>query len=301
MSRWRAPRRLKTTRAGGVFLALTLGVGVAALNTGNNLLYLMLGLQLATVVVSGLLSEQCLRGLTVERLHAEATFAGEAGRVTYRLQAGRSPGFALRVGEEGFSGGQPLPYLAAGESAVLCLPLPTQRRGPLRLSGITVTTLYPLGLFAKSRTFERAQTVWIFPRQRPPPSLLPSGAETTGDADRSKRSGGSGDLLGLRELTPQEDARRVHWPKSAALGKPLRVEREREEETTIELELPAAGSPEAFDGPCEAVAALAQHYLHKGFSVGLITPWSRLAAATGEAQRYQLLQTLARAGYPEGR
>ena len=40
----RPPRRLKFTREGKYFLGITLGVGFAAINTGNNLLYLLLGM-----------------------------------------------------------------------------------------------------------------------------------------------------------------------------------------------------------------------------------------------------------------
>ena len=53
--RWRsmkAPRKLKFTREGKFFVGITLGVGFAAINTGNNLLYLLLGMLLALIVVS---------------------------------------------------------------------------------------------------------------------------------------------------------------------------------------------------------------------------------------------------------
>ena len=42
--RRRGRRYLKFTREGRVFLLVTLGVGTGAVNTGNNLLYLVLGL-----------------------------------------------------------------------------------------------------------------------------------------------------------------------------------------------------------------------------------------------------------------
>src|SRR5206468_3395868 len=64
--RWRPPRRLRITREGWFYVLFTLGVGAAAINTGNNLLYLVLGLQLSTIVISGVLSESCLRGLELE-------------------------------------------------------------------------------------------------------------------------------------------------------------------------------------------------------------------------------------------
>src|SRR5262249_47735545 len=45
LRRWlRPPRTLKITRSGQVYLLLTLGVGLGALNTGNNLLFLLVAL-----------------------------------------------------------------------------------------------------------------------------------------------------------------------------------------------------------------------------------------------------------------
>ena len=43
LPRWRPPRRLRITREGKYFLGITFGVGLAAINTANNLLYLLLG------------------------------------------------------------------------------------------------------------------------------------------------------------------------------------------------------------------------------------------------------------------
>ena len=66
--RWlRPPRTLRPTRAGWAFFAITFGVGFAALNTGNNLLYLVLSLMLAFLVLSGVLSESALRGIEVRQ------------------------------------------------------------------------------------------------------------------------------------------------------------------------------------------------------------------------------------------
>ena len=62
---WR--RRLRFTQLGRWYVALTIGIGLAAINTGNNLLFLVLGLLLSSIVVSGLLSETSLRAVRVER------------------------------------------------------------------------------------------------------------------------------------------------------------------------------------------------------------------------------------------
>jgi hypothetical protein len=46
---WKLPRKLRITREGKYFLGITFGVGVAAINTANNLLYLLLGLLLSLI------------------------------------------------------------------------------------------------------------------------------------------------------------------------------------------------------------------------------------------------------------
>ncbi|HJL19559.1 MAG TPA: hypothetical protein RMH99_28105, partial [Sandaracinaceae bacterium LLY-WYZ-13_1] len=74
--RRRMPRRLRFTREGRVFVLVTLGVGAAAVNTGNNLLYLVLGMLLSLIVLSGVLSEGVLRGLRVARRLPRRAFAG---------------------------------------------------------------------------------------------------------------------------------------------------------------------------------------------------------------------------------
>src|SRR2546426_12793719 len=68
-------RSLRLTPERVRFLLLTLAVGVAALNTGNNLLYLLLAMMLSLIVMSGILSEQCLRHLVIRRRIPEHVFA----------------------------------------------------------------------------------------------------------------------------------------------------------------------------------------------------------------------------------
>src|SRR5690606_41777220 len=79
------PRRLKVTGTGRTYLMVTLGVGIGALNTGNNLLYLLLGLLLGVIVLSGLLSERVLRGLHVEREASDAMQVLQTGTTRWRL------------------------------------------------------------------------------------------------------------------------------------------------------------------------------------------------------------------------
>ena len=62
--------------AGIDFLAGGMAVGLAAINTGNNLLFLIFGFMLSLIVLSGILSEIVLRRVKVSRRLPRRAFAG---------------------------------------------------------------------------------------------------------------------------------------------------------------------------------------------------------------------------------
>src|SRR2546427_6413372 len=73
--RFRPRRTIRPTREGWWLLLAAVGLGFAAMNTGNNLLYLLVSMLLALIVVSGLLSERSMRGLTITLQTPEEIFA----------------------------------------------------------------------------------------------------------------------------------------------------------------------------------------------------------------------------------
>jgi uncharacterized protein (DUF58 family) len=68
---------LRITREGWLFIAICFAVGLAAIRSGNNLLFLILGMMLGLLLASGILSELSLRGLRFERLPPPAMHAAK--------------------------------------------------------------------------------------------------------------------------------------------------------------------------------------------------------------------------------
>lgn len=299
---WTPPRRLRTTAAGRTYLVLTFGVGLGALNTGNNLLYLVLGLQLSIVVVSGILSERCVRRVQVRRLVPGSPRARTPFHLCWGLRLEQGHAFALSVAEVhpvlGASLGQ-LAWLPPGEEVVVRAVATAPRRGPLPLRAIRISTAFPFGLFVKSRDLEAPGELLILPGRSPAPPEPPSPSSGLGVEQRSVRGlDGGGDLAQLRELREGEDARRIHWRKSAQLGTLLRVERDAQPQPRIVLQLDDRAPPEALDGACEALAARAELLLARGAEVGLeSTGGVRLKPGTGAFQSQAILRALARAGH----
>jgi uncharacterized protein (DUF58 family) len=65
------------TREGIVYLVVVVLIGVAALNTGNNLLFIVVSAMLAAIIVSGVASAAILRSLELDVGVPEHIFAGE--------------------------------------------------------------------------------------------------------------------------------------------------------------------------------------------------------------------------------
>ena len=87
------------TRVGIIYFAVVVLIAVAALNTGNNLLYIIVAALLAAILVSGIASALVLRGLQLEVRMPAHVFAGRAvaGRIILRNPRRWLPSFSVNV------------------------------------------------------------------------------------------------------------------------------------------------------------------------------------------------------------
>ncbi len=89
----------EVTREGMVYMVLVLVIGIAALNTGNNLLFIVVSAMLAAVLVSGVASAMVLLGLALEVVVPDHLFAGSvaAARLLLRNTNRWMPAFSVSV------------------------------------------------------------------------------------------------------------------------------------------------------------------------------------------------------------
>jgi uncharacterized protein (DUF58 family) len=304
-SRLRLPRTLRPTRAGWVFFALVFAVGFAALNTGNNLLYLVLSLLLSFLVLSGVLSEAALRGITVRRRLPFEWTVGQAGRVVLEIANEQRRVWAHAIVVEDVA--EPEPGRAATVGRVLALQIgpasresrsygfAPSRRGECSFRGLRVTTRFPFGLFAKSLWLERPASVLVYPRlgvATPPPArehARPIGRESRG------ASAAPSEVTGLREFARGDAPRRIHWPASWRRGQLLVRDAEGETagETEVRLRTAGAAPNEAFEAAVAQAASQADAGLRAGLRVGLRTDAASVAPDSGALHRARLLGYLA--------
>jgi len=240
--RLRPARRLKTTREGRYLIAITFAVGVLAINTANNLLYLVLGLLLSLIIVSGILSEISLSSLTVARRLPPRAQVGRPHLVEIEVynHKRRLPSYAIEI--EDLRAGQPADKrcfflkISPRSAQIAAYRRTPARRGRDRHVGFRVATRFPFGLFEKSRELAAAGDLVIYPAVDPvrlPPN--PPG-ELAGTHLTSTR--GTGDeIIALRPLRESDDPRDIYWRKSTLAGHLVVRERPRDTRRDAELHL----------------------------------------------------------------
>jgi uncharacterized protein (DUF58 family) len=98
-ARVREALHYELTREGMAYLGTALVIGIAALNTANNLLFIVLAAMLAAIIVSGLGSAAVLRRLELDLAMPQNAFAGKPVAVRVRLTNPRlwMPAFSVKV------------------------------------------------------------------------------------------------------------------------------------------------------------------------------------------------------------
>lgn len=293
--RW-SRRTFRFTREGKAFLAVTFGVGIAAVNTGNNLLYLVLGLMLSTLLLSGVLSELALRKVRVRRALPVRAFEGEPCLVEVRLanRKRRAASFSLSVEDRTDHGptGRRAYFLKVPPRSeqVVSYPFVPPRRGRIVFDELYVCTRYPFGLIEKGhRVRDRAELV-AYPRLVPVAEEMPAGAGPEPSEMPTRRPGAGSEPAGVREYLPGDEARAIHWRRTASLGRIVARERQRDAVARLVIEL---GGEADFERAVRVAASRAVRALGRGAAVEVHTTSGRSPMALPGSSPDAILKFLA--------
>jgi uncharacterized protein (DUF58 family) len=301
----RPSRRLKFTREGKYYLGITLGVGFAAINTGNNLLYLLLGMLLSLIVVSGVMSELSLRHLTVKRRLPNRAQVGRAHLVEIEVfnHKGRIPSYAIEV--EDLRAGQPADKrcfflkISPASAQVAAYRRTPARRGKDHHTGFRIATRFPFGLFEKSREVTAPGNLIIYPAVDPVRLPVLEGG-LRGQSGKAAGRGSGDDIYSVRPMREGDDPRDIYWRKSAGQREIILRERIREAQPDVELSIDVIkpkGATESYDVNFERrireVASRAVAHLKRNDVVVIRTNAGQIVRADRSAGADPILRFLA--------
>jgi len=292
--------RVRITRVGVGLVLVTLIVGLAAVNTGNNALYLVESVLLALLVVTGFASRRNLRRLALAVDPPREAFAKRPVSLGFELVNldRRLAKRWLTLAGDRRGRGTAVPWVAGGERHAGRLDLLFERRGRHRLRTVWLGSLFPLGLFQKIMRYSLDLEILVYPELYPVASD-PWREQGRGGERPSRRRGWGHELLALRRFRDGDDPRGIHWKQSARTGGLVFMERESEQgrRLSILLDNGIGDADEAalrrFERLVSEAASAAVQQLEGGFEVELVTRDETVPFGSGHAHRRRLLERLA--------
>jgi uncharacterized protein (DUF58 family) len=329
---WRRTKAIRPTRDGWWCVFAAVGLGVAAVNTGNNLAYLLCSMLLALIIVSGLLSDLTIRGLSVTVTLPEAIHATQPALVTIALanrkrwlasysvalealdrplpgrrrpflpwRPGRTLDDRLRaVGlkdRRGLGAPRRLAFLSRippRTERVVGWEITLAARGRRRLPRLRAATAFPFGLFVKTGPpLLFDEEVLVYPAVHP--VRRAEFREGVSGEAAARRRGRGHDLHNLRAYRAGDEPHLIHWPTTAKSGSLMvrELEKDATEDTRIVLEGTGASNRERLEEALSEAASYAVQLLRNGTAVELAGAAGVVPLGQGRGQERRILTVLA--------
>ncbi|WPM32265.1 DUF58 domain-containing protein [Hydrogenobacter sp. T-2] len=282
--------KVRVNRVGVIFIGITIFLGVAAVNTANNLLYLVVSYMLSFMLLSGILSLYNLRELEVVLIPPEEVYAGTMTELRVLVKnRKRLPAFlvGVRIGE----GSYVFPLILGGKEVEGMVSTIFERRGHYSSINLEVASSFPIGLFERFYSVEVPVNLVVFPKPLAvAETYLSAFQREKGQAKFQSRSRGYEELYGVREYS-NEPLKLIHWKISAKTGS-LYVKDMVEESAP-----PVVLSLDMVEGTLEErvskLAYLVRRFTSEGRQVGLRLTDRTIQPSTGVSHKRRLLSELA--------
>ncbi len=332
-SPWMLPFSFSITREGAVYILTVVVLALAALNTGNNLLFMIVATLLSAIVASGIVSRASLKSLSVSVQIPENVFEHEpfSLKISLRNQKRFFPAFSVLVEDLAlrrpspasasfrqwvFRRGGPntresainssvlrrtafFPVVRAGEKRIELVSQSFPRRGPYSLEGLRVSTRFPFGFFRRSEHIRAQGKVLVYPSIHELSGFFHLLPFLPGHIE-SRRHGHGESLYAIHKYAPGESSRLVDWKATAKTGELMSRQYARDEESIFciildtLIQLPLPGRyHEEFEKAVTLAASLTAHFIEEGAEVEFLTPFEHVPRWAGREQLYRVLRSLA--------
>ena len=263
LARW-LRSRTSLCREGLYYLLIMLLVFAGAMIKEVNLLLLLGGMMLGPLLFNWRAVHLTLKGLELQRKSPQAVCAGDPLTVGMRLinrrkhfsswaviveeqihrQSDAAHNHSLwsyTVKEKTLKTTVYFPYVPAGQERTCTYRGRLFDRGRYELGPLRITTRFPFGLFSRTISVPKKDTLYVYPRLgRLTRNWLERHRRALAGADRrERRPGPEGDFYGVREWRGGDSLRYVHWRSSARTGKLVvrQFEQPRNRDVAILLDL----------------------------------------------------------------
>jgi uncharacterized protein (DUF58 family) len=297
------------TRDGWIFFGALAVVVSAAVNTNNNLLYMVLAALASVLILSVFLSSLNLRQVRFDVQVPSRCFAGEGFSMTIVVRNFKRVFPTLSVFTEAFDGGDGVVLTSGQKPLYFALAKPqgrtteartvmTSRRGRFAIGPIRAASRYPFGFLLRERAFPSEAQGIAYPALLPLEEAFLGAPDAHGSNQRFTRGFGY-ELYTIRDYVPSDSARSVHWKASAKTATLKTREYAADEERRVMLAFDRFGNPddpaavEAFERLVSRAGSLAFYLMRDGVDVGLQSDEWQSDASASESSLESILTYLA--------
>jgi uncharacterized protein (DUF58 family) len=303
---WHFDGVVRLTKVGTTYVLFTVVVGFAALNTGNNALYIGLTFMLGCLLLSGIASKSGLKHLAVEISGISEAWAARPSDARLRV-VNRSRIWNVRdvvITSEELAQPLLLPIVERGSEVELTVQFLFAKRGRVQLRKLDLYTRYPFGFFLKKRRVRVESEVIVYPRLQSGDVARERFRPVSGEQSSANRVGPGSEIHSFRDYVRGDSLRHVAWKKSASLGRWIMKQTDLEAARVMHVVVDPYQRRGVSDDELEEMISAATTFVHhaarRGLEVILSLPRTTLRAkdANGAAAMFRALALLEPAREP---
>jgi uncharacterized protein (DUF58 family) len=288
---------MKASREGKRFILTTGLILVAAFNTGNNLIYLILSMMLSILTLSFLILKINMRGLVLQVSHGYPLFVNKPENMSVVLSNKKRfiPSYSLNVFMSDRARGYTyFPEIAALTSKSGSITVVYKKRGIYKYGDFSIESSFPFIFLSDTVLCWIEGEILVYPEIKEIDGMLPEIAGKSYELSPVKI--GIGDEFSMiREFRYGDNWRSIHWKASAKASKLMVMEYTADEprKLTVILDNLLPHDPESFEKAVSFAASVSDIFLKEEYFVRLITSRKMIPFGTGRDHLFKILDVLA--------
>jgi uncharacterized protein (DUF58 family) len=288
---------MKLTREGKRFSLATALLALAALNTGNNLIYLIFAMMFSILILSFAILRLNMLGILIRMNQGTPIFAKKNADIEITVINKKKviPSYSLYIRfPRRIEGEVYCPRVSAQKESTITASVLFQRRGLYRKGDVYLESGFPFIFFSARKVVNIEGEVVVYPEMSTVYNNLPE-LHGSGFSPSRTRTGKGDEFATVREFREGDDWRRIHWKASAKTTKLMVMEHAAEEsrQVTIILDNLMPCDTISFERSISYTASIVDQFLKRGFYVRLLTCRKLIPFGSGEEHLYKILDVLA--------
>lgn len=207
---------IKITKAGYFYISLTIILGFSAVNTANNLVYIIAAAMLSFMAVSGFFGRGNLRGIRATIDLPDEVYARRPLPIRVTLVNSRRflPAFLIRVslGETTVL----FPFVDSHQQASRFIQWVFPQRGQIQFDRLYLSSVFPFNFFIRYADVSDDRTHLVFPEPQRWALLEETQRQPRHAGNQtSSRSGQEDDLIAVRDYVDGDPLKHINWKATA--------------------------------------------------------------------------------------